>query len=281
MIGLIAVRSEAGALLKSINIETTTTHIQARFHRGRLAGRPVILAEVGPGKAQTAAVTQHLIDRYEVELMISCGSAGALVSWLQAGDVILAETIALHDAGLHFKGGFHHLGLYDHAHPDGLHYRRRLAADPALLAAAHQTALNLAWPDRSPQIKIGGLVSGDQVIADDLKKQWLRDTFNALAVEMEAGAMAQIAFLNDVPWLAVRAVSDNADSTLDFGFLNFITYTDEANKVMARLRQTARQATVIAQKPGRLKAALKFRQALQYAAANAARVTAAIITQLA
>ncbi len=223
MIGLIAIRGEANALLKSLHIKSTTEHFQARLHRGDLAARPVILAEVSPGKVHTAAVTQHLIDRHDVKLMMSCGSAGALAPQLQVGDIVLADMLTLHDFGLYAKGDFQHLGFIDHDHPDGLHYRRMLEVDPALLAHAQQVTRTLEWPEAAPNILTGCLVSGDQVVADETKKQWLHQTFNALAVDMESGAMAQVAFLNTIPWLAIRAISDSADSTIDFGQREFIT----------------------------------------------------------
>lgn len=280
MIGLIAVRGEATPLLKFISVEATIEQIQTRFHQGNLAGRPVVLAEVGPGKVQTAAVTQHLIDRYGAGLMMSCGSAGALSPQLQLNDVVLAEKVTVHDAGMHLNNGFQYLGIYDNSRPDGFHYHRSLSANPTLLRIAQQAATAITWPKTRPQIKIGGLISGDQVIAAKNKKDWLRDTFNALVVDMESGAMAQVAFLNNIPWLAIRAVSDRADSTIDFDLPSLITYSDEPDNMLARVQQTRRKVTAIAKKPTHLRTMLKIRQRIRQAAANAAQVTAAIITQL-
>ncbi len=280
MIGLIAVQNEAKPLLEMMAVETPQTHLQARFHRGHLAGHAIVLAEVIPGKVQTAAATQHLIDRYRVDLMMSCGSAGALAPHIQMGDVILADEITLHDFGLQTRAGFHPLGFYDHDHPDGLHYHRTLKADPALLTAAQQAANTVVWPKHTPQIKIGCLASGDQVIADAATKQWLYDTFQALAVEMESGAMAFVAHLNNVPWLAVRSISDQANSIPDSNLLDFITYSDEKPNPLTRLQKKGRTAAKLIQKPARITSMVKLRQAIQQAAANAAAVTTAIIAQL-
>ncbi|MBN1218825.1 MAG: 5'-methylthioadenosine/S-adenosylhomocysteine nucleosidase [Anaerolineae bacterium] len=277
IIGLIAIRSEARPLLNSIDVTMSAEHIQARFHQGHLAGQPVVLAEVGPGKVQTAAVTQHLIDHYRTGLMVSCGSAGALSPALQIGDVILAKRITMHDVGLYANNRFQHLGFYDYTHPDGLHFHRALVVDPALLATARQAAAALNWPRTPPAIHIGGLASGDQVMADNVKKQWLYNTFDALAIDMESGAMAQVASLNQVPWLAIRAISDNADATLDFGQLDFISYSDAPGGRYSQLQKAARVIVNMAQKPSRLTSALKFRQAMRRAAENAARVTIATI----
>jgi nucleoside phosphorylase len=118
------------------------------------------------------------------------------------------------------------------------------------------------------------------VIADDTKKQWLRNTFNALAVDMESGAMAHVASLNNIPWLAIRAVSDCADSTLDFSHQDLITFTDEADTPLTGLKKSARMIGAAAKNPRLVKSALNFRQAIQQAAANAATVTVAVISQL-
>jgi adenosylhomocysteine nucleosidase len=239
----------------------------------------VVLAEVTPGKVQTAAATHHLIDGYDVKLMMSCGSAGALAPHLQVGDVILADALTLHDFGLYAKAHFQHLGFFDHNHPDGLHYRRMLKVDPTLLAAAQQATDNIKWPKSVPQVLTGCLVSGDQVIADDAKKQWLHHTFNALGVDMESGAMAQIASLNNVPWLAIRAVSDSADSTIDFNHQDLITFTDETDVALTGLKKSTQMIAAAARNPRLIKSVLNFRQAIRQAATNAATVTIAIISQ--
>jgi adenosylhomocysteine nucleosidase len=277
MIGLIAIRGEADALLKFITVQITTEHLQARLYRGNLAGRAVVLAEVSPGKVQTAAVTQHLIDTYGAGLVMSCGSAGALAPQLQIGDVILANTLTLHDFGLYAKGGFQHLGFFDHNNPDGRHYQQMLHVNPALLATAQQAVHAIKWPEITPAIHTGCLVSGDQVIADDTKKQWLHHSFNALAVDMESGAMAQIAYLNHVSWLAVRAVSDSADSAIDFGWQGLVTFSGEPETPLTRLKKRFWVMGAAARKPLLVKSALNFRQAIQKAAANAAMATVAII----
>jgi len=270
-IGLIAVRGEAKPLLKFIQVKTTIEYLQARFHLGTLSGHDIILAEVGPGKVQTAVATQYLVDHYQVSLVMSCGSAGALDPQLQAGDVIVADKVVLHDAGIHATKGFRYLGIYDNAHPDGLHYHRYLTADPTLLAAARQAA---------PSIKIGCLASGDQVIASESKKRWLAETFKAIAVEMESGAMAQVAFLNNIPWLAIRGISDQADSTLDFGLENMITYSDEPSSLPGKIRQSTGKVAQLAKQPSRVIDLLQIRQAIKLAAYNAAQVMSEVIKVL-
>lgn len=278
-IGLIAVWQEADPLRKLMTVEAIEERLQARLHHGQLAGCPVVLAEVGMGKAQTAAVSQYLIDRYGVGLLVSCGSAGAIDSRLRVGDIVLADRVAPHDFGEFTDSAFNYLGIFDNAHPDGLHYHRYLAADSTLLALARQAAATISWPNTAPVIETGCVASGDQIIASEQKKRWLRDTLSAMAVEMETVGMAQTAFINNLPWLAVRAISDQADSGLDIDLSSLVAYSDEADTPGAKIRRKVSQAGQLVTDPRRLKAIMKIRQDIQRAAANAAQVTAAFVGQ--
>jgi len=279
-IGLIAVWNEIEPLLKLIDVENTTEHIQARFHRGTLAQRKVILAQVGMGKVQTAAASQYLIDTYGVDILISCGSAGSLIPQLQIGDIVLADQIVPHDFGEYTDEKFNYLGVFDNTYVDGLHYHRHLSVDPALLNLARQTAISLSWPRLAPAVHVGCVASGDQIIASEGKKRWLSETFNAIAVEMESVAMAQVAFMNDIPWLAVRAISDQADSSIDIDYTRMITYSDETNGLLARMQQTASNLSMFVRNPALLKSIVQVGRGIIKAARNAAHVTAAIIEQL-
>lgn len=279
-IGLIAVWNEIDPLLKLIDVETATEHIQALFHHGTLAQRKVILAQVGMGKVQTAAASQYLIDAYGVDILISCGSAGSLIPQLQIGDIVLADRIVPHDFGEYTDEKFNYLGVFDNTYVDGLHYHRQLSVDPALLNLARETAKSLLWPKIAPTIYIGCVASGDQIIASESKKHWLSETFNATAVEMESVAMAQVAFMNDIPWLAVRAISDQADSSIDIDYTRMITYSDETNGLFARMQHTASSLSMFVRNPTLLKSIVQMGRGIIQAARNAAYVTAAIIEQL-
>ena len=279
-VGLIVVWNEIDPLLKIIDVENTTEHIQARFHQGTLAQRKVILAQVGMGKVQTAAVSQHLIDAHGVDILMSCGSAGSLIPQLQIGDIVLTDRIVPHDIGEYTDEKFNYLGIFDNAYMDGWHYHRYLSVDPDLLDLAHQTAISLSWPTVVPTVHIGCIASGDQIIASDSKKRWLSETFDAIAVEMESVAMAQVAFMNDIPWLAIRGISDRADSSIDIDYTHMITYSDEKRDLLAKVRYSASNLSKLVKNPAFLKNIVQINRGLIQAARNAAHVTAAIIEKL-
>lgn len=280
MIGLIAIRNEAKAILKFITIDTIRQHLQANIYRGELSRRKVILAEVGWGKVQAAAATQHLIDRYSARVMISCGSAGAVAPHLQVGDIIVADKVVSHDNGVQTESGLQYTGYYDNAHPDGLHFHRYLTADANLLRTAQQAVSTMTWPNSQPQVKSGCLASGDQVIASNTKKHWLCEQFDAVAVDMESGAMAHVAFLNDVPWLAIRAISDGADAALDFDWPSLITYSDAPSNLPHRLQHGIAKLTAVVKNPQQLEAMVKIRKNIKQAAHHAAIATSTVVSQL-
>lgn len=279
-IGIIAVWKEADPLLKLMTVETVKSRGQSQFHSGELAGCQVVVAQISMGKVPTAAAAQHLIDGYGVDLLISCGSAGALDSRLQVGDIVLANKLVPHDFGQYTDEGFNYLGVFDGAQPDGLHYHRYLMVDPDLLVHVQQAATLVEWSAMVPIVRTGCIASGDQIIASRQKKQWLVDTFNAIAVEMESGAMAQVALMNTIPWLAVRAISDQADAALDFDLPSLITYSDQPDGVLANIRRRSAVIMKLAKHPNHLKAIMQIRKGVQQAAHNAAQATAAIIAEL-
>ena len=220
---------------------------------------------------------QYMIDQLNVSHLICFGSAGATASHLAIGDVVVADRVIPHDNGWYTPDTFQHLGVYNGAIPDGRHYRRDWPAPVSLIRIARDAASSVTWPNIPPQIFTGTLASGDQVIASANKKQWLGTTFNALAVDMESAAVAQIATLNNVPWLAIRAVSDQADASIDINVSRLITY----DETPPSKTQTAREMiTALITDPDQLKAIYQLRQGIRLAAKHAALVTIATVRNL-
>lgn len=276
-IGLLAVYGETSHVRALITDQVIHHSVQTRFYHGRLFGQPVILAETGQGKVNAAAAAQYMIDRLNILLLICFGSAGAVASHLAIGDVVVANRVVPHDNGWYTQDTFQHLGIYNGAIPDGRHYRRDWPGSASLIRIAQAAANSITWPNSPPQIFTGTLASGDQVVASAEKKQWLLTTFNALAVDMESAAVAQIASLNDVPWLAIRAVSDKADASININISQLITY----DETPPSKTETARQmmATLL-KDPDQLKALHRLRQGIRLAAEHATLVTIAIVRNL-
>jgi nucleoside phosphorylase len=218
-----------------------------------------------------------LIDRFGASLLLSCGTAGAIAPQRQVGDVVLAERVAPHDNGWQTGSGFLHLGVYNSALPDGRHYRRDWPANPVLLDAARRALRVAPWPDSPPVVVAGVLASGEQVIASAEKKRWLHDAFAAEAVDMESAAVAQVAALNGIDWLAVRAISDTADSSLDIDITQLITYAESPDTLVGKVQRTAKSLSQLAGNPRQAEALVRLRQGLKLAAQHAALSAEAIV----
>ena len=80
-----------------------------------------------------------------------------------------------------------------------------------------------ACRDVNPDIEVyeGRIASGDQFVADQGVKDEIIKNFDACAVEMEGAAIAQAAYLNNVPFLVVRAISDKADGSAEVDYPTF------------------------------------------------------------
>jgi len=188
----------------------------AILHTGRIAGQPVVLADVLPGPVNAALGAQALIIRFGVGSLVSVGSAGALDPALAPGDLVVARRTIAHDAGVFLGRRFDPAGVMGRDGQGRVGYRRAFVADPDLVASALAAARLL-----DGRVYAGTVVTGNQAIFSTARKRWLRQTFDALAVEMEMAAVAQVAVAHRLPWVGVRAISDAADDdlVLDFGRL--------------------------------------------------------------
>lgn len=188
------------------------------FCSGILAGKAVVVVHSGIGKVNAAICAQILIDEYEVEAIINTGIAGSLKTEINIGDVVLSTDALQHDIDATVFG-------YDF----GVIPRMKVSTFPAdekLIQAAFITC-----KDVNPEIGVflGRVVSGDQFIGVKEKKKWIADQFQGYCTEMEGAAIAQAAYLNNIPFLIVRAISDKADDSAQVDYAvfeeNAITHT--------------------------------------------------------
>ena len=210
------------------------------FDQGRLDERPVVLAEAGIGKVNTATVATLLAARFEVGALVFSGVAGGLDPELAIGDVVIAERAIQHDAGVIEEERLH---PYQAGHVPFFNPTRELgyAPDPELLARvrARLAGLELAplsaaagGSGRRPKLVYGTILAGDQFIHCEATRERLHREFQAQAVAMEGGALAQVALRLDVPWLEIRALSDLAGKDSRFDFARFV---DEVAQSSARI----------------------------------------------
>lgn len=197
-------------LKDKMKVERTETKASMDFVCGELSGRPAVVVRCGIGKVNAAVCTQILADCYEVGCIINTGVAGALHPDLNIGDIVLSADALQHD--MDATGFGYGTGVIPRME------RSVFPADKGLIRTAKQVCEEV-----NPDIRtfIGRVVSGDQFISDSEKKEWLVRTFQGYCTEMEGAAIAQAAWLNGIPFLIVRAISDKADHSAEMDYAEF------------------------------------------------------------
>lgn len=230
-IGLLcAIPEELGHLGTLLAHRETVEVARFRFDVGDLDGAPVVLVGAGIGKVNTALVATLLVERFKVRQILFSGVAGGLDPDLQIGDVVIADRTVQHDAGW-IEGG--RIRTYQAGHVPFFNPTDRLgyAVDPLLLGrvTARLAGLELSplsrlagGHGRPPRITVGPILSGDQYIACEATRERLFRELGGRAVEMEGGALGQVAEALGVAWLDIRALSDLAGHESHFDFGQFV-----------------------------------------------------------
>lgn len=208
MIGIIgAMDEEVSQIVAVMDIEETYEKASMVFKKGTLCGKAVVIVRSGIGKVNAAVCTQILVDKFGVDHIINTGIAGSLQAGIDIADVVLSSDVLHHD--MDATGFGYPLGQIPRM--DVLSFE----ADKNLIEAAKK-ACKKAVPDIG--VHVGRVVSGDQFISDKAVKEKLIKNFDGSCTEMEGAAIAQTAYLNNIPFLILRTISDKADdsATMDY-----------------------------------------------------------------
>ena len=211
VIGIIGAMDEEVAGLKELMSDVEVKNVAGiSFYEGILCDKNVVVVKCGVGKVNAAMCTQVLADLYNVSAIINTGVAGSLNPEINIGDIVLATDTVEHDMD---AGG---LGFAPGINPDM--DVNIFKTDDYLYNTAKEAAKNA---DLKVSVFSGRIVSGDQFISGKEKKHWLTDTFAGMCAEMEGAAIGHAAYLNNIPFLVVRAISDKADDSAEMDYPSF------------------------------------------------------------
>lgn len=203
MIGIIGAMDEEVTQIKTSMKEV---HIYKRasmeFVSGCINGKKAVVVKSGIGKVNAAVCAQILADVFEVDAIINTGIAGSLDAHIDIGDIVLSEDALQHDMDAEAFG-------YEPGQIPRMD-TFSFEADKKLITLAEKCCREVCT---DINVFCGRVVSGDQFISDGQTKEKIHSRFGGLCTEMEGAAIAQAAYLNNIPFLIVRAISDKADDS--------------------------------------------------------------------
>ncbi len=226
MIGIIAAMNvEMESLRSHIENPVAESISGVTFVRGMLEGTEVVTAVCGIGKVFAALCAQTMILRYQPEAIVNTGVAGTLTGKLTIGSIAVSSAVVQHDMDTSAIGD--PVGLIS-----GINVVE-IAADERLgrrLSACAQ-AMGVATCT-------GVIASGDQFVASSARKQFITETFGAIACEMEGAAIGQVCHVNKVPFCVLRAISDSADGSSHMDYPSFVQLAaDQSVRLLRRFLQ--------------------------------------------
>ena len=185
---IVAMDKELNLLLPLLSNASRTTINDTIFHTGTLDNRQVVILKSGIGKVNAAVATLTLIENFHVSFVINTGVAGGTGQGTNILDVVIGDRVAYHDVWC------------GPGTTDG-----QAAGCPAFFEAP----FSAATLDSIPGTRHGLIASGDIFVSrpEDISRILSLDP-DAIAVDMESAAIAQVCHLKNVPFLAVRVVSD-------------------------------------------------------------------------
>ena len=211
-IGIIAaMQEELDEILNIVELIEQKNIYEITFYIGKIKSKKIVLVKSGVGKVNAARVTQILIDNFNVNYVINVGSAGAIEPKLNIGDIVIGTKLIQHDFDItafnHEKGYITGVGSY-------------INSDEKLIENLKQSIENIN--DTKCKVKYGIIASGDIFCTDIKMKEKIYSKFNADCVEMEGAAVAQVCFLDKIPFVVIRSISDTPNGNNNITFDEFL-----------------------------------------------------------
>ena len=172
-----------------------TEKAMLKFYEGTINGVEVVALFSGVCKVNAAIATQILIDTYRVNIVINAGTAGGMSHELEIFDTVISTEVAYHDVAPHILTGFH-------PWLESVYFK----ADEELLRLTEKAVGKIAMAGK---VYWGRMVTGEAFITDE-GRQEIKDRFAPLTVDMETASIAHVCYVNTIPFISIRSVTDTA-----------------------------------------------------------------------
>lgn len=209
MIGIIgAMKVEVDAIIEIASDRQEKRIGAIKFTTGKINDKEVVIAQCGIGKVFAAMCAESMILNFNPEYILNVGVAGSLSHKLDVASIAISTSLVQHDLDTSPLGD--PIGMIS-----GLNIVN-IPADRTLIKEVERAVTSVGL-----EYETGVIASGDQFVNSQEKKDWIKEKFNAIACEMEGAAIAQVAYVNNVPACVIRAISDSADGSSHVDFAEF------------------------------------------------------------
>lgn len=210
-IGIIgAMELEVEELKRNMNVERIVEKASMKFVEGTLNNADVVVVQCGIGKVNAGMCVQILADCFDVTHIINTGVAGSLNASLDIGDILISTEAVYHDMDVTPLG-------YEIGQVPGIDVKC-FPADTAMINAAKASCEKV---NTDINVMTGRVASGDQFIASKDAKNKIISEVEGYCAEMEGAAIAHAAYLNKIPFVVIRAISDKADNSAEMDYPTF------------------------------------------------------------
>ena len=186
---------EVAPFLPMICESKTTEKAMLKFYEGTISDVEVVVLFSGVCKVNAAIATQILIDTYHVKIIINAGTAGGMSQNLEIFDTVISTEVAYHDVAPNILTEFH-------PWLETMFFR----ADQGLL---NLTKMAVDKLKQNYKVYWGRMVTGEAFIADE-GRQKINEQFAPLTVDMETASIAHVCYVNNIPFVSIRCITDTA-----------------------------------------------------------------------
>ncbi|MCW8837895.1 MAG: 5'-methylthioadenosine/adenosylhomocysteine nucleosidase [Thiovulaceae bacterium] len=203
-----AMPEEVAPILEKLGTYKTTEYAGNKYYEATYKGVEIVVAYSKIGKVFSTLTATTMIEHFGCNKLLFSGVAGAVSPELKVGDLVVATKLSQHDLDITAFG--HPYGYV----PEGAVF---VEADKGMIEISKKVASKMG-----KSIKEGIIATGDQFVANEERKNWILNTFNASALEMEGASVAVVCDALNVPFFILRSISDAADMDASFSFDEFL-----------------------------------------------------------
>lgn len=187
---------ELSSFLPLIKDCKTVDKAMLKFHIGRIAGMEVVALFSGVCKVNAAIGVQLLVDLFGADMIINSGTAGGMDPGLDIFDIVISTEVCYHDVAPDILTEFH-------PWMESVFFK----ADLKLISLS-KTAVKKIRPDG--KVVWGRMATGESFITDEGRLK-INQEFSPLTVDMETASIAHVCYVNRIPFLSIRCITDTAE----------------------------------------------------------------------